>query len=241
MKKIAFVLLALLALASCGKEEPQQYKVQRISSVEETFSDGSVRVSKYTYTDDGYVITRKVDDALESVSRLSWRGNLEVHEDSTVVEGVLQPSRTLTIYYRDSNLSMIDSVVVKNPAGETTMLDEYTYDGTWYTVVTTEAGVKTTMKVYSTFYSTQTVQNYTYDAETENWKYVSKEETITTYDNDITIVTAYLDNVPTDKTIYQWLNGNLDFKCYEYSASSWNLVSFGTYYYETLNVQMPAE
>ena len=126
--------------------------------------------------------------------------------------------------------------MVKNPAGEKTALDEYSYDSSSYTVVTTEGGVKTTMKIYSSFYSTQTVQNYIYDAEAANWKYVNKEETITSYENDLTINTTYLDNQPTEKIIYQWVKGNLEFKCYEYASSTWNVTSYGTYYYETLYI-----
>lgn len=236
MKKYLIVLLAILALASCGEKEPQQYSLQRVDTYSETSADGATkRVSTYTYIDDGYIIRTKVNDALTEVCKLTFKDNLEIHTDSTVVEGVLQPNGTMTVYFRDNARSMVDSVVTRNAAGQTTSVDEYAYDGSWYTITTTENGVKTRMRVYSSYYSTQSFQNYVYDAEAEDWKFVNKEETITTYDDDLTVVTHYVDNLPTERTVYQWMNGRMEFKSYEYDgSSSWTLTSYGYYSYETV-------
>ena len=236
MRKYLFVLLALLVFASCEEKEPQQYSIQRLNTVEETSADGSSkRVSKYTYFDDGYLIRTTVNGALAETCRLVFKDNLEIHSDSTVVDGVLQPSGSLTVYYMDSNRSMVDSVVTRNPAGETISVDEYSFDTSFNTIITKEGGVKTKMRVISSYYSTQTTQNYVYDTETEDWKYVNKEETITSYDHDITIVTYYVDNLPKEKTMYQWQNGRMEFKTYTYDGvSSWTLTTSGFYSYETL-------
>lgn len=236
MRKYLFILLALLVFASCEEKEPQQYSLQRLNTVEENSADGSTkRVSKYTYLDDGYLIRTTVNGTLTETCRLVFKDNLEIHTDSTVVDGALQPGGTMTVYFRDNARSMVDSVVTRNPAGEKTVVEEYTYDGSGYTVITTEAGVKTKMRIYSSFYSTQTFQNYVYDTTAEDWKFVNKEETISSYENDITIVTYYVDNLPKEKTVYQWLNGKMEFKSYLYDGeSSWALDTYGFYSYETI-------
>ncbi|MBO4465098.1 MAG: hypothetical protein J5748_00270 [Bacteroidales bacterium] len=240
MRKYAIILLALLVFAACEKEEKHQYEVQRISSIEEFSADGSIRhLSTYTYLDDGYIIRKTVNGELESVSRLLWDEKVQIQTDSIVVDGVLQPNRTYIVYFRDINQSSADSVVVRNGAGDKIAVDKYTYDTNWYSIDTYEAGQPTTRKVFSSFYGTQSVENYAYDTEAKNWKYVNKEETITSYDYDLTTVTTYVDNVAKEKTIYQSLNGKVEFKRYEHDgASSWNLTGYGTYFYETLTLTL---
>lgn len=240
MKKYAFILLALLVFAACEKDNKQEYNVQRISSIEEYSADGSTRrLSAYTYLDDGYIVRTTVNGALESVSRLAFGGKLQVQTDSTVVDGILKPNKSFIVYYHDDYQSTIDSVIVKNGAGEKISKDEYIYGSDGYTVITFEAGAESTKKVYSSFSGINSVLNYVFDTEANDWKYVNKEETISSYDYDLTTVTTYVDNAPKQKTIYQSLNGKVEFKRYEHDgASSWNLTGYGTYFYEILTLTL---
>lgn len=240
MKRIAFALLALLLFAACEKDKQQQYSIQRISSIEEYTADGdTVRVSTYSYLDDGYIIRTTLNGELERVSRLHWDEMVQVETDSTVVGGVLQPSQTLIVYFRDINQSRVDSVVVRNGAGDKVSVDKYSYEGSWYIIDTYENDQTTARKVCSTISGSKSVQNYIYDTEAKDWKFVNKVETITSYDYDLTTVTTYVDNMPSEKTIYQSLGNKVEFKRYAHDgSSSWNLTGYGKYFYETLTLTL---
>ncbi|MBO4605051.1 MAG: hypothetical protein J5667_00740 [Bacteroidales bacterium] len=238
MKKFSLILLAVLLFAACEKDTENQYTLKRLASIEEYSADGkTARVSSYAYNDSGYVISTTLNGSLESVSSISYEGNREIQVDSLVTEGVLQPSQTITVYYSDSYRNQIDSILVTNPAGEVTQVDDYTYDGNFTTIVSYVSGVKNTMKVVYSYFSTISTTTYTYDTEADDWKYVSKEETSTSYDYDLTIVTTLLNGVPSEKTVYQTFGHKVDFKHYSTpDGSTVTLTSYGSYIYETIQL-----
>ena len=238
MRKICFVLLAALLFAACEKDYDNHYTIRRVASVQECKADGSeMRVSTYEYREDGLRISTTLDGALESVSYTRYVDNCEIETDSTVVDGVLVPNSVTSVYYRDYYRSMPDSVIVTDPSGAETVREEYSYDGTFYSIFTYKEGVHTDMKVIHSYTGCVSVDSYVWDAEKNEWKYVNKEETVTTYDSDLTTVTIYVDNKMTNKTIYQSLQNTVDFKRYKAADDgTWSMTSYGTYKYETITI-----
>ena len=238
MKKLSFILLAALCFAACEKDYENHYTINRVASVEECKADGSEkRVSTYAYPGDGVCITTTLDGALESVSYTRYVDNCEIQTDSTVVDGVLVPSSETKIFYRDYYRSMPDSVIVTDPSGAETLREEYSYDGGFYSIFTYEGGEHTEMRVIHSYSGCVTVDFYVWDAEKKEWKYVNKEETVTSYEDNLTIVTTYLDNKKTNKSIYQSLTNTVDFKRYVAADDgTWTLTSYGTYKYETITI-----
>ena len=93
------------------------------------------------------------------------------------------------------------------------------------------------MRVIHSYSGCVTVDFYVWDAEKKEWKYVNKEETVTSYEDNLTIVTTYLDNKKTNKSIYQSLTNTVDFKRYVAADDgTWTLTSYGTYKYETITI-----
>ena len=235
--KAALVLASALLLASCDKDRENHYTIQRLAQVEESNADGSSkRVSNYTYFEDRIKVSTTLDGTPEKVSWTTYEGLQEKQTDSVFVAGVLQPDMTVTIYYQDISRSRIDSVVTRDAAGVETLRDVYSYDGNFYSIVTFEAGVQTTQRVISRYVTYTTINVYTYDSVANEWKFDRKEETTTEYDDNLTTITLWVDNVLKEKTIYQTLSGRIDYKLYIASGDTLTLSTCGSYIYETLTI-----
>lgn len=238
MKKFLFVLLSFLALASCERDYDSHYTIKRLSIITECDADGSnKRVGIYSYFDDGASVSTTLDGIPERVSRTRYIDNKEIQSDSTYVEGVLQPSQTITVYYRDGYRSIVDSVITVDPLGVEISRDEYEYNGGYYSIFTYESGVKTTWREVTDYYGNLTTKLYNWDADKNCWSFVNKEESITSYEDNLTILTIFVDGNFSEKHIYQSLGDLVEFKRYKSQGGDvWELVSYGSYKYETITI-----
>ena len=238
MKRIGLLFLSLVALVSCERDYDDHYTLKRLKTITECDADGSnKRVGTYSYYDDAISISTTLDDVPERVSWTRYVDNLEIQTDSAYVEGVLQPDQTITVYYRDALRSIVDSVITVDAAGVETVRDVYEYEGGYYSIVTYEAGVKTTRREVTNYYGNLSTSLYTWDTEKNSWKYIHKEENVTTYDETMTIVSIFIDNAFSEKHIYQSLGDTVEFKRYKAKGESdWELVSYGSYKYETITI-----
>ena len=237
MKKGLFVLLSLLLFAACDKEYDNHYTIERLASVTEYNADGSkMTVKSYKYYDDGYSVTTTMDDVLQGVSHFTYAEKLEIQTDSAVVDGVLKPSSVTTVYYHDFERREVDSVLTVNSAGEVTLREEFYYDGASYSVITYKDTVQTAKRIIHSYYGTVSADFYTFDTESGAWKYSYNEQTVTSTEYDLTTIMVYVDNQPTEKTMYQSSKESVEFKRYTYSDSSWTMVAYGKYKYETITI-----
>ena len=237
MKKGIDVLLSLLLFAACDKEHDSHYTIERLVSVTEYNADGTqMRVKSYKYYDDGYSVTTTLDDVLQGVLHFSYADKQEIQTDSSVVDGVLKPSSVTTVYYHDFDRREVDSVLTVNSAGEVTLREEFTYDGSSYSVITYEDTLQTAKRIIHSYYGTVSADFYSFDTESGSWKYLRNEQTVTSSEYDLTTVVVYVDNLPTEKTMYQSMTEAVEFKRYTYSDSNWTMVAYGKYKYETITI-----
>ena len=238
MKKIGLLVLSLLALASCGKEYENHYTLKRLSSIEQSNADGSSkRVGTYTYYEDGFSIKTTLDGTPESLTRVRYTANLEIQADSIYVAGALQPESITTSYYRDGYRNILDSLITVDPAGVETYREDYEYDMNSYVLIITENGAQTTKKQVHNFYNTVSAEIYTIDEETGGWKYDRKEETVPSYDEDITTVTLYVNGKAAEKSVYQNQPEVIKFMRYiSEDGIAWTLTATGMYVYETVTI-----
>lgn len=238
MKKFGIILLSLLALASCERDNENHYTLKRLVSVTECDADGSnKRVGTYSYFEDGTSVSTTLDGVPERVSRTRYIGNKEIQSDSVYVEGVLQPEQTITVYYRDGYRSIVDTVIIVDPLGVEISRDEYEYEGGYYSIFTYESGVKTTWREVTNYYGNLVTKLYNWDADKNTWSFVSKEESITSYEDTMTIVNIILNDKFSEKHVYQSLGDLVEYKRYKAKGEEdWELVSYGSYKYETITI-----
>ena len=259
MKKYSIILLALVALAGCEKDNETHYTVRRLSSFEESAPDGSQkRVETYTYNSEGYDIRSTLDGTLTGTVSYRYGADSLVRTDSTVTDGVLKLESTTVTRYLNEYRNDISSVETVYADGSPVRLESYSYDNGTCTITVTEGGVPVSQQVISNLYNGTSASDYDYDPAEDEWVFagredfiysdylrntlvshntydsedVLKESEVYSYDRETTTAITYVGDVATLKNVFVNSGLRIVFERFKAVEGVWTETTKGFYQYE---------